>query len=171
MSLAKLAQGAGLTFVESVLQRRLGAQNGRLAADVLRAVAERAGAPAATAEAVEAVAHETPGRVIDAMREVERMGPELVELYVLEAEQRAALFAAEAAEPFWVRAWRPLGMYGLGLLWAWNTILLHVANAIWSIALPPMPFEQLIQLSALYMGLYMGGHTVKDVAAKWMGRG
>jgi hypothetical protein len=49
-------------------------------------------------------------------------------------------------------------------------MLLHVANAIWKIALPPMPWDQLIYFSGLYMGLYMGGHTVKDVVAKMVSR-
>jgi hypothetical protein len=33
-----------------------------------------------------------------------------------------------------------------------------------------MPFEHLMGISALYMSLYMGGHTIKDVAAKWIGK-
>ena len=37
------------------------------------------------------------------------------------------------------------------------------------LALPPVPFEQLFQLTALFSGLYMGGHTAKDVAGKVAG--
>jgi hypothetical protein len=33
-----------------------------------------------------------------------------------------------------------------------------------------MPFEHLMGISALYMGLYMGGHTIKDVAGKLIGK-
>jgi hypothetical protein len=60
-------------------------------------------------------------------------------------------------------------MYLIGLLWIWNVIVLHVLNASLKIALPPMPFEQLMQLSGLYFGLYMGGHTIKDMVGKWAG--
>lgn len=28
--------------------------------------------------------------------------------------------------------------------------------------------HNLLQLSGLYMGLYMGGHTVKDIAVRWI---
>ena len=74
-----------------------------------------------------------------------------------------------AGGPLWTWAWRPAGMWGLGALWFWNLILLHVANAFWKIALPQADLGLLFQLTAVYMGLYMGGHTVKDVVQKWKG--
>jgi hypothetical protein len=58
-------------------------------------------------------------------------------------------------------------MYLLGFFWTWNIVLLHVANAIWKVALPPVPFDQLLALTGIFMALYMGGHTLKDVASKW----
>ena len=70
-----------------------------------------------------------------------------------------------------MRAWRPLGMYLIGFLWLWNVVLLHVANAIWKIALPPVEFAVLLQISAIYMGLYMGGHTVKATVQNFMKKG
>lgn len=162
-----LATQVGLPLVEKVLTRKLGAGNAGLASDMLRAIAERVGA---TPEELNQVADKEPGRVIEAMREVERMSPELIALYASGVEHQFALLQSEQGEPLWVRAWRPLGMYGLGVLWFWNLIVLHVANAIWKTALPPTDLAVLIQLSALYMGLYMGGHTVKDVAEKWRAR-
>ncbi|QYK42850.1 MAG: hypothetical protein KF887_07040 [Paracoccaceae bacterium] len=164
-ALAALALQAGLPLVERILSGRLGPANGALASDVIRAVAARAGA---APEALEQLAADTPGRVIEALRAVEAGdAADRTALYLAEVEARAALEAREQDEPLWARAWRPAGMYLLGFLWLWNIVLLHVANAIWRIALPPMPFEHLIQISGLYMGLYMGGHTVKDLAAKW----
>ena len=65
---------------------------------------------------------------------------------------------------------RPWQAYCYQHLKRWNAIILHVANAIWKIALPPMPCEHLMAISALYMTLYMGGHTIKDVAGKWIGK-
>ncbi|MFN3938717.1 MAG: hypothetical protein ACK4KW_14205 [Gemmobacter sp.] len=162
--LAGLAAQIGVGLLEKILSDRIGAANGKLAADVVRAVAQRARVEPAE---LDGLVETDPGRVIDAMREVERLAPELVALHAAEVEAAAALARSEGEGPVWMRAWRPAGMYLLGLLWVWNAIALHVANAVWKIALPPMPFEQLIQLSGLYMGLYMGGHTVKDLAAKW----
>ncbi len=166
-ALLKLAIQAGLPIVTAALQNRLGHDDGRLAGEVLARVAARTGvAP----EAMEEEATRAPGKIIEAMSDIEKVSPELVQLYVAEVQASAATVLAESQGPTWVRAWRPAGMYMLGFLWLWNTVLLHIANAIWKTALPPMPFDNLIQLSGLYMGLYMGGHTVKDLAAKFGGR-
>jgi hypothetical protein len=53
-------------------------------------------------------------------------------------------------------------MWLLAFLWMWNIVILHVANAIWKIALPPTDFTVLLGLTSVYMALYMGGHTLKD---------
>lgn len=164
-TLAGIALNAGLPVLEKILSRKLGDAGGQLATDALRAIAERLKiAP----EDVEAEADRRPGAVIEAMREVERMTPELTALYAAGLQGQFALLQAENAEPLWARAWRPLGMYLILFLWTWNIVLLHVANAIWKIALPPAPYDALGWLTGVYFGLYMGGHTVKDVVQKWM---
>lgn len=162
--LVALAIQIGAPMIRAALEQRLGA-DGRLAAEVASAVARRAGVPV---EGIDALAESEPGRVIDAMRIVEGETPELIRLRLAEAEAGAALARSEETDPVWMRAWRPGGMYLIGLLWLWNVVILHIANAVWKIALPIMPFEQLIQLSGLYFGLYMGGHTIKDLASKWV---
>lgn len=166
-ALIKLAVQAGLPMVTAALQDRLG-DGGRMAGEIIKRVATRAGvAP----DGIDAVAAQTPGALIEALREVEKTSPELVQVYLAEVHAAQALAAAEADEPLWARAWRPAGMYLIGFLWLWNVVILHVCNAIWKIALPPVPFDNLLQLSGLYMGLYMGGHTVKDIAARWVSGG
>lgn len=166
--LVALALQAGFPVVRSILSRKLGDKGGELVAEVLAAVASRAGVKP---DELETLAETTPGRVIDAMREVEAMTPEMISLYTSGLEHQFALLQAEQAEGGWTSAWRPAGMWMIGFLWLYNVIFLHIANAVFRIALPPMPFEQLMQLSGLYMGLYMGGHTIKDVVAKWAGSG
>ena len=164
MSIAALAVQIGAPILGKILDDKLGRANGALAGEVIQAVAKRAGVPV---NQLDTLAETDQPRAIDALREVEKMTPELVALYASGLEFQLAQIKAEAGEPVWARAWRPAGMYMLGLLWLWNTIVLHVCNAIWTIALPPMPYDQLMQISGLYMGLYMGGHTVKDLAEKW----
>lgn len=154
-------------MVEKLLSQKIGDQGGQLASDVIQAVARRMGvAP----EEVDAVAEQTPGRVIDAMREVERAAPDMIAAYDRDVQLQLATLAAEQDEPLWARMWRPGGMYLIGSLWLWNAVILHVANAIFKIALPPMPWDTLMGLSSLYFALYMGGHTVKDLVGKWVGK-
>ena len=165
--LAEMALKAGFPFVEKLLSKKLGDANGQLVTQVIGAIATRAGvAP----DQLDALATDTPGRVIDAMRQVEDATPDMLAAYDRDMQLQLAALAAEQDDPVWMRAWRPLGMYLIGTLWIWNSILLHIANAIWKIALPAMPFADLIQLSGLYMGLYMGGHTIKDVIGKWVAK-
>lgn len=164
--LIAIALQAGLPSIAAILQRKLGDAGGGLAADVLGAIAARAGV---TPDQLETTAAENPGRLIDAMRQVEPMTPELIALYTRGLEHQFTLLQAEMAEGGWKAAWRPAGMWFVLFLWLWQVVILHVCNAIWKIALPPMPWDQLIYFSGLYMGLYMGGHTIKDAVAKLAG--
>lgn len=166
-AIAGLALSAGLPIVEAILSRRLGDANGRLAGDLIRAVAGRVGVEP---DQVEAMATENPGRVIDALREAERVSPEMLAAYDRELQLQIAALEADQDEPTWVRVWRPGGMYLIGFLWLWQIVILHVANAIFKIALPAAPFDVLMGLSGLYFTLYMGGHTVKDVVGKWVAK-
>jgi hypothetical protein len=166
--LAALALKSGLPLIGAILKGKLGGQNGALAVDLIDALAKRAGVEPA---ALEGLVETSPGKVIEAMKVVEPMTPELIALYQQGLEHQNQLLMAEQEEGGWKAAWRPLGMYFVMLLWAWQVVILHVCNAIWKIALPPMPYAELVTFTGLYMGLYMGGHTLKDMAAKWVGAG
>lgn len=160
----------GLPHLRRLLDPAIGPAGGAFVTRIVATIADRAGT---TPEGLEALHGQFPGRINDAMKEVEKtVLPEMVPVWLAEAESARALTEAEG-ESAWRSAWRPLGMWLILGLWVWNIVLLHVANAFWKIALPPVDFAVLLQFSVLYLGLYMGGHTVKDVAtnvAKAMGK-
>jgi len=158
-AIAALALQIGVPIVSRVLTRRLGAQNAQLATDVIGAVAGRLGV---SVDEAEVLAESNPPRVVDALREVEAMAPEMIALHAAALEGQYALLQAEQKGPWWGWAWRPLMMWLLAFLWLWTIVLLHVANAFWRIALPPVDLGVLLSLTGIYMALYMGGHTVKD---------
>lgn len=158
-ALAALAVQVGLPLIRGVLEGRIGARNAGLAADMLAVVASRAGvAPADLDRAAEA----NPPVVIEGLRAAERAMPELLALHDATMARQMDLLQAEMRGPWWGWAWRPLTMWLLAFLWLWNVVILHVANAVWRIALPPTDLGILFSLTAVYMALYMGGHTVKD---------
>lgn len=166
-ALISLAGQVGAPLVRDILKKKIGAGNAQLAEDVVTSIANRAGVlPADLENGV--VERE---KVADAIRHVEQM----IALYTRELEASQALAVAEQNEPGWVRAWRPLGMYFTMFLWAWQIVILHVANAIAKIALPPADWQALTLWTSLYLSLYMGGHTVKSVAGtfaeKLIGKG
>lgn len=163
--LAPLALQSGLPILEKLLSRKIGDGAGELAGEVIRAIAAEM---QVEPDEIEAIAEEAPGRVIDAMRVVEARSPEITALYAAALQGQFALLQAENAESFFMRGWRPGGMWMILFLWLWNAVILHVANAIWKIALPPIPYDALGWLTGIYCSFYMGGHTVKDVVGKWL---
>ncbi|MGB2200387.1 MAG: 3TM-type holin [Pseudooceanicola atlanticus] len=164
-ALITLAVQHGFPILERILGGRIGTANAELVGDVLNSIARRAGT---SVEDLEAVAESMPETVANAMREVEIETPQMIELYTRGLEGQFDLLMAETEDPAWMRAWRPLGMYVIGFLWLWSIVILHALNAIFRIALPPTDLWMLFQLTALYLTLYMGGHTFKDFAArKW----
>lgn len=76
------------------------------------------------------------------------------------------LLMAEQRSGGWRDGWRPGGMYLLAFLWAWTFVILPVVNAAFAAAILPPDLSTLSWLTSLFMGLYMGGHTVKDLADK-----
>ena len=164
--LIAVALKVGLPSIASILQRKLGDADGALATDVLNTIASRAGVGV---DQLEHLANENPGKLIDAMRAVEPMTPELIALYTKGLEQQFTLLQAEMAEGGWKASWRPAGMWLVLFLWFYQIVGLHVVNAIFKIALPPCDWQYLVTFTGMYMGLYMGGHTIKDVVANLSG--
>lgn len=168
-ALISLAMQAGAPLVRDILSKRIGAENAELAEGVVGLIARRAGV---SVDVLPQLADTDPAKVMEAIVDVDgAQAPGMVALYAQEMEFANATLQADQDGPAWKSAWRPAGMYLIGFLWLWNVVILHIANAIARTALPPMPFEQLMQLSGLYFGLYMGGHTIKDAIEKWVGRG
>lgn len=163
-----VATSIGAPLIRQVLSSRIGAQNTELATSVVEAVARRAGVGVPD---LDRFAEDNPSRMVDAVRETEAMMPEMVALYAQGVEGQFALLQAEQKGPWWGWAWRPFMMWLLAFLWLWNIVILHVANAIWRIALPPTDFTVLLGLTSVYMALYMGGHTLKDFVRVSKGRG
>lgn len=158
-ALTALAVEIGVPMIGRILTRRLGRGNAELITDVIGSVANRLGVSPAEAEAMTET--DRP-RVVDALRQVEAQAPELIALHAAALEGQFALLQAEQRGPWWGWAWRPAFMWLLAFLWLWTVVILHVANAIWRIALPPIDPGVLLSVTGIYAALYMGGHTVKD---------
>ncbi|WP_288960032.1 hypothetical protein [uncultured Sulfitobacter sp.] len=164
--LISLAAEIGAPIIEKILSKKLGESTGGLVSNIIRAIADHAGA---SVDDLSDLARDEPELVKSAIAEVEAMAPEMIALYSQELEYQRTAMELDAKGPLWTWAWRPAGMWGLGVLWFWSVIVLHVANAYFKTALPQPPYDILMGLSALYLSLYMGGHTVKAVAGKWLG--
>lgn len=158
--LTKLAMTAGFPLIKGILEDKIGGRNAVLAASVMKAIAGRAGvAP----QDLEETARDMPDVVASAMADVEAMTPQMISLYQAGIDHQFAFLQAELKKPTWTWAWRSLWMYLLGLLWLWNIVILHLLNAIMKWQLPTTDMTTLLGLTSLFMALYMGGHTLKEV--------
>lgn len=161
-----LARSVAAPIISSVLADRLGPRNAQLAEAVINAVAARAGVSPLD---LGAVAEREPGRIERAVEEVEQEMPQILALHHAALEHQFELLQAEMTKPVWTWAWRPVWMYFLIVVWAWNIIGLHLLNAVFKWALPAVDWTTLLAVTSLFMGLYMGGHTVKAFAKSLKG--
>lgn len=163
-----LAAEIGAPMIERILAGKIGRDNAALTREVITRIAMRSGA---RVEELDALAESDPETVREAIVDVETQSPEILALYAQEVDLRMAQLEASRTEPRWWHAWRPVWMYLLGFLWLWNLVILHLLNARFKTALPPTDLLVLLQLTGIFLGLYMGGHTVKDFVAKWAAKG
>lgn len=120
-----------------------------------------------TAEAVTEAIERFPEASALPVREVEAADPEYWQFMARADDNRAALLEREdAREGFFSWGWRPAMCWLLIGLWAWNGMLLPVANAALGAAIPSMPWEQLVAFSGLWLAIYGGGNTIKSVWGK-----
>ena len=166
LDLAGVLTKAGAPFLKKILEGSLPQPWNQAAGPLVDVLAERLGAEAPTAEAIVHRYEANPNVAGAVIQEVEA-DPSVILAGVEQQKATNELLLAEMKEPLWTWAWRPLGMYGLGFLWLWSIVFLHALNAIFKIALPQPDLWLLLQLSGIYMGLYMGGHTVKDGIGKF----
>ena len=139
------------------------------AGQVVKTIADALGVEPTEAAIAEKHAAD-PEATEEAIRQVEAASPEFW-AYLANADRlRNEIFAQEAKEPWWAWAWRPFWMWLLAVYWTWLIMVVPLVNL-----LAPHPIVLLVEigtlltLTGLYLGLYMGGHTIKDGIAKFTG--
>lgn len=167
VALISAALSAGAPLVRQILSGKIGDGATGLIMDVVDQIAKRSGVKVSD---LEQMADTDPDLILEAIDQVEQMAPEMIALYAAGLEKQFALQAAEMKRPGWSGVWRPLWMYFLMFLWFWNVVAVHMINAVMKWAVPPMDMTALLSLTGLFMALYMGGHTVKDLS-KTFGKG
>lgn len=166
--LLPIAEKVGATVIKAILAK-VGVKGFDGAVDsVVKSVAEAAGVPPAELPNAPTATLEAAVEKVD---EAAYLSPELMAAYVESQRLSVDLMKTEiSAEPSWTWAWRPGWMYLLGLLWLYALLLRPISNAAFGAAIEPVDLYVLMTLTGMYLGLYMGGHTVKDAMAKWTGK-
>lgn len=156
-ALAKLVVEAGAP----VLGAAIGGPAGAAATLALHTLAKAFGV-GVTPEAVAAAVQTDPKAAEKvASAESESAG----QVAVVMAQTAADLAKAEMQrESFFSWGWRPAGAWMCIGLTIWQFLVVPIVKSSIAPAFPPIPWEQLAQIFTIYMGLYMGGHTIKAVA-------
>lgn len=150
---------AGLTILGGVL----GGPAGGIAVTIGREVAARLGV--STPEEVERAIKEDPQALAE-LRAFQSENAEELALLLQEQEHMRNMLEREDQGPWWAWAWRPMTMWMIGFLWLWSLVVVHLVNGLTGLSMPVAPMEHLLAFTALFLSLYMGGHTVKNVLGK-----
>lgn len=150
----------GAPVVKRMIEENLGKTAGSVAETIIEAIAGEAGVP------VEQLPSLPAPQLDRAVATVEAETPELVAAYVTQQREANRLMLAEMDQGgWWTWAWRPATMWIIAALWIWSLVLVPLVNAIAGAAVP-LFLGELTFLTGIYLGLYMGGHTAKEIASR-----
>lgn len=165
--LIEAATRVGAPIVKQLLEKHLGGAAGEIGGMVIDAIASKAGVPPDDLPSV-------PTKDLEAaVAATEVETPQLVATWVEQQREANRLMLAELdkSESWWTWAWRPAWMWFLGILFLFRLVLVPIADAaLGSEIAASVDLSTMMTLTAWFMGLYMGGHTLKDLAVKWAGR-
>lgn len=165
--LIEAATRVGAPIVKQLLEKHLGGAAGEIGGMVIDTIAGKAGVPPDDLPSV-------PAKELEAaVAATETETPQLVATWVEQQREANRLMLAEMdkSESWWTWAWRPAWMWFLGFLFLFRLVLLPIADAaLGSDIAASVDISTMMTLTAWFMGLYMGGHTLKDLAVKWAGR-
>lgn len=126
------------------------------AAVVVEKIGAALGQPGASPSEIADRFEADPTATAQIIREVERESEEMWKTIAAADQVRDRQFEREHKEHWLAWAWRPGTMYLFWLAWGWQFVAL--AREI-----PTVDTGTLLGLTTLYLGLWMGGHTVKSV--------
>lgn len=152
-ALGKQVIGIGAPTLGAALGGPVGKQVGEAVAVVLGVPAS----PEALAKAIK----DDPGAIAG----IEADPPtDVTEWLLIHARTAAALAKADGERETWFSwAWRPALSWLLIVMWAWGVLFLPVVNALARLGIPPVPYDQLLAFSGIWLTIYGGGHTIKAI--------
>lgn len=165
--LIEAATRVGAPIVKQLLEKHLGGAAGEIGGIVIDAIAGKAGVTPDDLPSVPATELEA------AVAATETETPQLIATWVEQQREANRLMLAELnkSESWWTWAWRPAWMWFLGFLFLFRLVLVPIADAaLGSDIAASVDLSTMMTLTAWFMGLYMGGHTLKDLAVKWTAR-
>ncbi len=147
----------GAPIIGNVIKGTIGGTGGDIAESVIKSIADRMDLEPAD------IANASAESIENAVRQVELDAAELLPIWLKGVEGQFALLQSEAKEGLLQSGWRWGWMYLLALLWIWRIVVLPIVNAGFGSQIEAIDLAVLLTLTSWFIGLYMGGHTVKEL--------
>lgn len=160
-TVGSIAAKVGAPLIKGLVEKHAGPIAGSVTGAVLEAIASKLGVPA------DEIPNASPAAIERAVVEVEAESADVIAAWSEQQRLANELMTAEmTTEPVWTWAWRPAWMWLLAFLWTYGLVIRPLVNAALGSSIEVLDLGTLMTLTGVYVGLYMGGHTVKDVAQK-----
>jgi len=147
--------------IKKTLGDRLGGAGGDIAGKVIDVIAEKAGVSPDRLPDVPA------GELQDAIVAAEPNAADILMHHVESQRMMNETLKAELDKggPLWTWGWRPGWMWLLAFVWLYALILRPLTNAAFGAAIEAVDLTILMTLTGVFTGLYMGGHTAKNIVS------
>lgn len=168
-ALASILLGAAgelaVPVIKKILGDKLGGTGGEIAGKVIDIIAEKAGV--------------TPDKLPDLdsgdlQEAIVAAEPEAADILMQHVESQRLMNETLKAEmdkggPTWTWAWRPGWMWLLAFVWLYALILRPLTNAAFGASIEAIDLGILMTLTAWFISLYMGGHSLLRGIKEWRG--
>lgn len=130
---------------------------------VLETVAEKAGVQ------VDELSEVPQDQLESAVIQAEGEMPEVLVEHTKMFQASVDLMKAEMAqnEGFMSWGWRPMWMWFLMFAWGWTWIIVPTINGAFGVEMTTPMTTDLIWVSTLFAGFYMGGHAAQKLMGSW----
>lgn len=155
---------AGAPILKQLIEKHLGGAAGNVGNVIVDTIAGQLGVEP-TPGAIASAHGKDPAAVEAAIRQVELSQDWLP--YLMQAtEGRDALLAREDAKGFFHNGWRPAMSWLVVFLFGWGLFALPLVNAAFKANIVAPDMNIVLQFAGIWLVIYGGGHTLKEVMKK-----
>jgi len=164
-ALGKVLLKAGAPILKGLLEKEVGGTAGQIGSVVIDTLGAALGVEP-TAEAIVAKHATDPVSVEATIREYENNKEWIAYMVAATAGRDRMIEREDARESFFSWAWRPAMSWLVIFLFGWAMVLVPLANAAFGAAIIAPSTADILQFAGIWLVIYGGGHTVKEVWGK-----
>lgn len=153
---------AGAPLLKRVLEQEVGGIAGQAGSVVIDSIGAALGVPP-TADAIEKAHKADPATVEATIRSVETSKDWVAYLTLATANRDEMIEREDSRESFFSWGWRPAMSWLVIFLFGWAMVLVPLLNAAFAAGLVPPSTNDILQFAGIWLVIYGGGHTVKEI--------